>query len=47
VLGTTNVTQSLSQWQRLTTNQFDGSGNFSCTNPITPAQPRFFYGVQQ
>jgi hypothetical protein len=47
VLGTTNVAQSLSLWQRLATNQFDGSGTFSCTNAVTPGQPRFFYGIQQ
>jgi hypothetical protein len=47
VVGTTNVAQSLSLWQRLVTNYYDGTGNFSCTNAITPGQPRFFYGIQQ
>jgi autotransporter-associated beta strand protein len=34
VLGSTNITLSLSQWTPLVTNQFDNNGNFSFTNPF-------------
>jgi autotransporter-associated beta strand protein len=46
VLSTTNVAQPLSQWQRLTTNQFDGSGNFNWTNALYPVDPIRFYLLQ-
>jgi len=43
VLTSTNVGLSLSQWTPLATNLFDGTGAFSVTNTINPAQPRQFY----
>jgi fibronectin-binding autotransporter adhesin len=43
VLTSTNVAQSLNLWLPLTTNQFDGSGNFNWTNAITPSEPSRFY----
>jgi T5SS/PEP-CTERM-associated repeat protein len=43
VLASTNVALPLTNWTRVLTNQFNGSGNFSCTNPISPALPRRFF----
>jgi autotransporter-associated beta strand protein len=47
VVGTTNVAQPWLLWAPLVTNFFDGTGSFSLTNAISPAQPQFFYGIQQ
>ena len=43
VLTTTNVTQPLTNWTHLVTNQFDGFGNFAFTASINPATPQRFY----
>ncbi len=45
VLASTNVTLPLINWERLATNVFDGSGNFSVTNAID--LPQRFYLLQQ
>jgi autotransporter-associated beta strand protein len=42
----TNITSPLSQWTRLATNQFDGSGQLSFTNTINPNTPQAFYLLQ-
>jgi hypothetical protein len=43
VLTSTNVAQALTNWTRLSTNQFDASGNFTwTTNTLSSAPPRFF-----
>jgi hypothetical protein len=37
------VAQALTNWTRLSTNQFDASGNFTwTTNTLSSAPPRFF-----
>jgi autotransporter-associated beta strand protein len=46
VLGSTNLLLSRTQWTILGTGSFDGSGNFSFTNPVSPAIPRQFYILQ-
>jgi fibronectin-binding autotransporter adhesin len=46
LLMTTNLTQPLSNWTRLLTNQFDAGGNFNLTNPINPGSPSGFYRLQ-
>ena len=46
VLMTTNVALPLAQWQRLTTNNFDASGNFSVTNSISAGSVGRFYRLQ-
>jgi len=48
LLGTTNVAQPLSQWIRILTNNFDGSGNLNLsTNIINPAVRQQFYDIVQ
>ena len=46
VLGSSNLTLSASNWTRLATNQFDGSGTFAFTNAVIPGPPQLFYRVQ-
>ncbi len=43
VLSSTDVTLPLTNWPAISTNNFDGAGNFSFTNQINPAQPQKFY----
>ncbi len=43
ILASTNLTLPLANWSALTTNTFDGSGQFHYTNPISPAKPRQFF----
>jgi hypothetical protein len=44
VLSSTNLTQT--NWTVEVTGTFDGSGNFSVTNLITPGTPQKFYRLQ-
>jgi autotransporter-associated beta strand protein len=44
LLASTNVALPLSNWTRLTTNQFDAGGNFAFTN--VPSLPRSFFRLQ-
>jgi hypothetical protein len=46
VLASTNVALSLTNWTRLSTNQFGPGGGFSFTNTINPNFPRRFYVIQ-
>ena len=46
VLSSTNLTLSLSNWTRLLTNQFDGSGYFNFTVDPDPNAAQSFYRVQ-
>jgi len=46
LLSSTNLTVPLSNWTRLQTNQFDGSGNFNLTNALDPSLPQSFYRLQ-
>ncbi len=43
ILTSTNLTLLLANWSALTTNTFDGSGQFRYTNPISPVKPRQFF----
>ncbi len=42
LLGTTNLTVPLTNWTRLLTNQFDGSGNFNFINPFGTNMQNFY-----
>jgi hypothetical protein len=46
VLASTNIELPLTNWTRILTNQFNSSGNFSCTNAISPALPRRFFRLE-
>ena len=46
VLGSTNVALPLTNWLRVSTNPFDGSGNFIFTNPFDPGSLQMFYLLQ-
>jgi autotransporter-associated beta strand protein len=43
LLGATNLETPLTNWTRLLTNQFDGSGNFNVTNVLDTNAPQDFY----
>jgi autotransporter-associated beta strand protein len=45
LLSSTNLALPLAQWTPVSTNAFDGSGNFSITNAIAPGSPQQFYIV--
>jgi len=45
-LTATNVSEPVTNWSRLATNQFDASGNFIFTNILTPEVSRTFYRLQ-
>ena len=44
-LASTNVALPLSNWERLTTNQFDASGNFNFTNLLNPNAPQVVFSA--
>jgi hypothetical protein len=46
VLSSTNVARPLSQWTRLATNVFSGSGNFQFTNPMNAGAAQQYYRLQ-
>jgi autotransporter-associated beta strand protein len=46
VLASTNVSLTISNWSRIATNYFDGSGNFSFSVTSTPALPHRFFTLQ-
>lgn len=46
LLGSTNLSTPLSNWTPLLTNQFDNSGNFNLTNPLSPSVSQSFYLLQ-
>ena len=46
VLASTNLVLPRTNWTRLSTNSFDGSGNFIFTNPISSYKPGLFYLLQ-
>jgi hypothetical protein len=46
VLVSTNIALPRGQWNRLQTNQFDPSGNFTFTNALAPNTPQKFYLLQ-
>jgi autotransporter-associated beta strand protein len=46
LIGTTNLTVPLTNWQRLQTNQFGSGGSLNCTNTINANWPQGYYRVQ-
>ncbi len=46
VLSSTNVAAPLADWTIISTNDFDGSGNFNVTNAINGANPQAFYLIE-
>lgn len=46
ILASTNAAVSVTNWTALVTNSFDGSGNFSFTNPVSPAKPHQFFIIR-
>jgi hypothetical protein len=46
VLVSTNVSLPVTNWDRLVSNQFDGSGNFSFNVNVIPAIPQRFFLIQ-
>lgn len=47
VVGSTNLTLPLADWTVLSTNSFDGSGNFSASVPVNPRTPALFLRIEQ
>ncbi len=47
VITATNVLTPLTNWVVLSTNSYDGAGNFSVTNPVSPGTPQRFYRIRQ
>jgi hypothetical protein len=47
VVTATNLLTPMANWVVLSTNSYDGSGNFSATNPYTAGTPRRFYRIKQ
>jgi autotransporter-associated beta strand protein len=45
LLASTNVAAPVTNWVRLQTNLFDGSGNFSTAVTVSPATPKQFFRV--
>ncbi len=46
LLTSTNVGLALTNWTRIATNAFDGSGNFKFTNSVSPSVPQRFFLLQ-
>jgi parallel beta-helix repeat protein len=46
LLGATNVALPLNQWQRVSTNAYDGNGSFNFTNSADPNASQQFYLLQ-
>ncbi len=46
VLASTNISTPLSNWTRLLTNQFDGSGSFNVTSTLDPNSPQNFFRLK-
>ena len=46
ILSSTNLNLPLTNWTRVTTNQFDSNGSFIFTNIVKPAVPAEFFQIQ-
>jgi fibronectin-binding autotransporter adhesin len=46
LVASTNVALSVANWDRVSTNQFDSSGNFSISTTVTPDVPQKFFLIQ-
>jgi hypothetical protein len=47
VIGSTNLATPLAQWEVLSTNAFDGSGNFDVTIPVSANKPAEFLRIKE
>jgi len=47
VIGSTNLTLPLTQWQVLSTNTFDGSGDFNVSIPVEATKPAEFIQIKE
>jgi hypothetical protein len=47
VRASTNLTTSITNWPRISTNIFQSGGAFSVTNPVIPEVPANFYRIEQ
>ena len=45
VLSSTAVITPMTNWPAIGTNLFDASGNFDCTNPVSPSDAQRFYRI--
>ncbi len=45
VLSSTLVVTPMTNWPAIGTNLFDASGNFDCTNPVSPSDAQRFYRI--
>jgi len=43
VLNSTEILRPLNSWSSIATNQFDGVGNFNCTNPVLSSTAESYY----
>ena len=46
VLTNASLTVPVASWGVATSGNFDGSGNYSVSIPVSPAQPRLFYTIR-
>jgi hypothetical protein len=46
LVSSTNVAAAIATWLPVSTNSFDGNGNFSVTTPIAPGTPARFFRVR-
>jgi pectate lyase len=46
VLSSTNLSTPISQWNVVGSGNFDGSGNFGYTNPISPGSPQQYFVIK-
>ena len=47
IVGTSNLTLPLAQWTVLSTNSFDGSGNFNVSMPVVSTNPNLFLRIKE
>jgi hypothetical protein len=47
IVDTTNLALPLTQWSELSSNVFNGSGIFTCTNPVVSNLPPTFYALSK
>lgn len=47
IIGTTNLALPVTQWTVLSTNSFDGSGNFNISVPVSPSKPQQYLRIKE
>ena len=45
-MASTDISLPLLNWTFIATNQFNATGNFNFTNPVSPGEPQKFYRLQ-